>query len=410
MTKLLLPALTFDPASAPDLDWDGPASFILANPEWVRRAPDAAATAPARLPELPAHFWIATSGSTTADPAHVLWVGLSKTAVLASAAAVNAHLEASASDTWGHALPIFHAGGLGILARARLCGAKVVAAVERRWDAWRFRERLVEAGVTLTALVPSQVHDLVSARLHPPASLRAAVVGGARLDPELYREARALGWPCLPSYGLTETASQVATATIGSLGSRAYPVVLPLLPHAAARPGDDGRLELRASSLLTCYAEMAGGEVRVWDPKIDGWFATEDIGAVHRDGIEVLGRASDSVKVLGELVSLGRVEAQARRWVEAEPLLRDLRADLAVVAPSHPRLGHELVLVLAHPDTPARQPLDLAALQQSLDRFTRDALLPFERVRRILLTARIPRTALGKCQRQLLLREVGLEA
>ena len=34
---------------------------------------------------------------------------------------------------------------------------------------------------------------------------------------ELYREARALGWPCLPSYGLTETASQVATAPLESL-------------------------------------------------------------------------------------------------------------------------------------------------------------------------------------------------
>ncbi len=396
--------------SLPDLEWEGPASLILANPEWARRAPDAAAALPSLLPRLAGHVWLATSGSTSVDPSQVTWVALSKAAILASAAAVNDHLASTAADTWAHALPLFHAGGLGILARAHLSGARVVAAVEGRWDAWRFRERVVEGRATLTALVPSQVHDLVAVALHAPPGLRAVVVGGARLDPELHREARALGWPCLPSYGLTETASQVATATIGSLASRAYPVILPLLPHAAARAGGDGRLELRAPSLLTCYAEVTEDGARVWDPKHEGWFASDDLGVVYAEGIEVLGRASDSVKVLGELVPVSRVEAQARTWASEEPMLRGLGVDLAVVAPPHPRLGHELVLVVAHPDPDVLRRLDLDALRESLVRSSRDTLLPFERVLRVMTAARIPRTALGKCRRQLLSREVGLEA
>jgi len=396
--------------SLPELDWTGPTSSILANPEWARRAPRAAAALPSLLPDLAGHVWLATSGSTGADPSRVTWVALAKAAILASAAAVNEHLASTAADTWAHALPLFHAGGLGILARAHLSGARVVAAVEGRWDAWRFRERVVEERATLASLVPAQVHDLVGATLHAPPGLRAVVVGGARLDPELHRDARALGWPCLPSYGLTETASQVATATRDSLSSRAYPVVLPLLSHAAARAGADGRLELRASSLLTCYAEVSEAGARAWDPKHEGWFATDDLGVVYPEGIEVLGRVSDSVKVLGELVALSRVEGQAQTWASEEPMLRGLGVDVAVVAPPHPRLGHELVLVVAHPDPDVRRRLDLDALREAVQRSSRDTLLPFERVLRVVSAARIPRTALGKCRRQLLLREVGLEA
>ena len=407
MTRLLLP-----PPGAialPDLEWEGPSSVALANPAWAERDPRAAGRLSSALPDLPGHVWLSTSGSTSTDPAAVTWVALAKDAVLASAAAVNAHLGATAADTWAHALPLFHAGGLGILARARLSGANVVPGVDGRWSAWRFRERLAETRATLTALVPSQVHDLVTAVLRAPAHLRAVIVGGARLDPELYREARGLGWPCLPSYGLTETASQVATASLGSLSSPRYPVLLPLLAHAAAREGGDGRLELRASSLLTCYAEVTTGGARAWDPKREGWFATDDLGLVRDGGVEVLGRASDSVKVLGELVSLGRVEAQAQRWAAEEPDLCRLSPDVAVVAATHPRLGHELVLVLAHPDAAELASLDLEGLHRSLGRFSERTLMPFERVQRILTAPHIPRTALGKCRRQLLLREVGLQ-
>ena len=64
-----------------------------------------------------------------------------------------------------------------------------------------------------SSLVPAQVLDLVRAGLRPPPVLRAIVVGGGAISAELYRDARALGWPVLPSYGMTECCSQIATAT-----------------------------------------------------------------------------------------------------------------------------------------------------------------------------------------------------
>jgi O-succinylbenzoic acid--CoA ligase len=402
-----LVGLAFDP-SVPAIDWEGRDCLAVVNPEWRRREPDEVARVVAALPPHPGHLWMATSGSTASTSGSFRFVALSREAFLASASAVNAHLQSSRDDVWIHALPMFHVGGLGILARARLSGATVAAGVVGRWDAFRFRARAGEVKATLTALVPAQLHDLVGAGLRAPASLRAAVIGGGRLDPELCRDARQLGWPCLPSYGMTETCSQIATASLTEARAPGCGPVLPLLPHAQARVNDERRLEVRATSLLTAYAEVTSSGVREWNPLIDGWLETEDLGRLHAGGIEVLGRATDSVKVLGETVALAHVDAVLARWIAGEQNLAGATVDSAVVALPHPRRGHELVGVLA---SDAREQFEprTAALAEAFDAAQREALLPYERVQRLAWVNRIPRTSLGKCQRALLTREMLLE-
>jgi O-succinylbenzoic acid--CoA ligase len=385
------------------VDWDSSSTTVSANPEWLRSRNKTLAEIERQLPRLDAHVWVATSGTSSDEPGRVRWVALSKQAFLASAGAVNAHLAATASDVWAHALPLFHVGGLGILARAHLCGARVVAAVQRRWEPSAFRDAVAESGATLSALVPSQIHDLVEAGLDSPRSLRAIVVGGARLDPSLYRAARGLGWPCLPSYGLTETCSQVATASLESLSGHACPASVPVLGHAEIRAGDDQRLWIRAASLLTCYAELADRGTRAWDPKRDGWFETDDIGRVAGGEVEVLGRASESVKILGEMVSLPALEDRAWQWAVELGLQAAPGFDLAVVAQPHPRLGHELVLALAGQ---ALSPERRVEAESSLASFCREALMPFERIQRVAWVDAIPRTPLGKVQRGLLAKQV----
>ncbi len=97
----------------------------------------------------------------------------------------------------------------------------------RRWDAPAFAAWLAENQVTHTSLVPTQVHDLVAAGVQAPVSLRAIVVGGGHLDAATGRAARALGWPVLASYGMTEAASQIATQGLDSLKTLYQPAPLP---------------------------------------------------------------------------------------------------------------------------------------------------------------------------------------
>ena len=107
---------------------------------------------------------------------------------------------------------------------------------------------------TLSALVPAQIHDLVEAELHAPESLRAIVIGGGALSPTLYARARALGWPLLPSYGLSELCSQAATAPLSSLDEVLSDMPAPeLLSHVEAKLGDDDRLCLKSPALFSGY-------------------------------------------------------------------------------------------------------------------------------------------------------------
>ena len=131
-----------------------------------------------------------------------------------------------------HSLPDFHVGGLGIWARAYLSGAAVVdfkQAHPGKWQSQAFYQYIQQVKGTLSALVPAQIYDLAALECPAPSSLRAVIVGGGALLPGLYERAVALGWPLLPSYGLTECGSQVATAALESWQQKEPS--LQLLPH-----------------------------------------------------------------------------------------------------------------------------------------------------------------------------------
>jgi O-succinylbenzoic acid--CoA ligase len=304
-------------------------------------------------------------------------IALSKNALLASASAVNAHLQATSTDRWCCPLPSFHVGGLGIHARALLSGSAVESL-----ETWS-PETFSKTSATLSSLVPAQLHDLVRLRLSPPKGLRAIVLGGAALTPSLYADARVLGWNVLPSYGMTECCSQIATAPLDSLNADQYPD-LHLLGHLQARATGDGRLEFAGASLLTGYATTEG----FVDPKRNGWFTSEDFGEVAvmngRAIIRPRGRSSDFVKIGGELVSLARLD----------DILRSISMDAAVIAAPDARLGAVIHLVVA----------DATSAASVQARFN-ELVLPFERARAVHIAA-ILRSPLGKLLREDLRRSL----
>ena len=236
------------------------------------------------------------------------WIALAKTALLASAAAVNRHLGVTRTSCWGLALPLHHVGGFGVAARAHEAGCRF-ARFDWRWDAAAFAAWLTENEVTHTSLVPTQVHDLVRARIHTRSSLRAVVVGGGHLDEETGRAARALGWPVLASYGMTEAASQIATQDFSALQHPYQPAPLPLLPIWRAEPAPDGRLRIAGPALFSGRLVRDGG-TWVFEPRLSDWHQTEDRVSIENGFLTPLGRADSLVKVLGELVDPEAIERE----------------------------------------------------------------------------------------------------
>ncbi len=274
---------------------------------WIETTPFAAGNFPVKVPALPelrGHVLFETSGSSGTPK----WIALSKTALLASAAAVNRHLEVTQDSRWGLALPLHHVGGFGVAARAYEAGCRFVR-FDWRWDAAAFAAWLAENEVTHTSLVPTQVHDLVQARVQARSSLRAVVVGGGHLDVEIGRAARALGWPVLASYGMTEAASQIATQDFAALEHPYQAAPMPLLPIWRTETAPDGRLRIAGPALFSGKLRRDVG-MWVFEPRTADWHQTEDRVGIEDGFLTPLGRADSLVKVLGELVDPEAVERQ----------------------------------------------------------------------------------------------------
>lgn len=342
---------------------------ILLNPRMAKAVQTKWINHLAKAPSLSGHVWISTSGSSGCPK----WAALSKHALLVSAAAVNRHLNISSEDRWLNPLPLFHVGGLGILARAYLSQSRLFT-FQETWDPILFTQALETTEATLTSLVPTQIYDIITHKLMAPKSLRGCFVGGGALNPTLYEAAKKLGWPLLISYGLTECSSQVAT-------SLPECNALKILSHVQCRIAPSGRLEIKSDALLTLYAAEKEAEVEFYDPKVNGWFETEDRAEIHDNSLRILGREAHFIKIGGESVNLNRL----RTLLEEQSFRLGSQTNAALIAIPDERLGHVIHLALE----------EEALISRLVDAFNAQTL-PYERIRKTHLISKIPLTAVGK--------------
>jgi O-succinylbenzoic acid--CoA ligase len=310
------------------------------------------------------------------------WVALTKNAMLVSARAVNAHFAVTTADRWLLALPLWHVGGFGILARAFAVDVPVET-MSGRWDAKAFAFKAEETGATLTSLVPTQVFDLVSAGIAAPKSLRVVLVGGGALSQQVRQAALRLGWPVRTTYGMTETASQVASEV--AEGGR-----MEVLPIWEPETNAEGVLTIRGPALAKGYASHEGSEWR-WEPiESEKGLRTRDRVELAREGgrcfLRFTGRESGIIKILGELVALGPIQER----LEALRLgLQIIAGDAVVCDLPDARAGSRLVLAVS--GMPAA---DAARLREALNLHLR----AFEQIQTVVELAQIPRGDLGKVQ------------
>lgn len=350
------------------------------------------------------YFGIVSSGSS-GDPLGRLFV-LSREAIFSSAQAVNQWFDCSREDIWLKVLPTFHVGGIGILARAQLSGAKIYESKMNRWNARNFYEELVVSRATLISLVATQLFDLVEEELKAPEFLRVVILGGGPLHADLRERAISLGWPVYPSYGLTECCSQVATARFcdqnDDSNNDKNDVKLFPLSHVKLRIGEGGIIEIQSPALFTGHLSFSKTELldhnteQVNESKLNArfsefasgsWFQTSDCGSLEFDGsLKVLGRSSDFVKIAGEGVIVSRLE---ERLLKIKMLLA-LKGDVAILAQPDARLGAKIILLTN---------LETDDSENLVKKFN-ESVLPFERIREFHRLKEIPRSPLGKLLRE----------
>jgi O-succinylbenzoic acid--CoA ligase len=323
-------------------------------------------------PDPDARIVLFTSG--TLGPARA--VLLTGGNVAASAAGSAERLGTADDDRWLCVLPLHHVGGLSILWRMARAGGTVV--LEERFDPDRVARLLKGGEVTAVSLVPTMLRRVLDADPGPYRGVRAVLVGGGPADPDLLRQAADAGLPALQTYGMTETASQVATVDPGALADEAGTAGKPLggvevrIVDAGGRPvprGATGRIEVRG-------AVVSPGDLDGPERPPGHWLVTGDLGSLDRDcRLTVAGRADDVIVTGGENVPPGVVEAALR----LHPGVRDVR----VRGEDDAEWGRVVVADLV---------LDPRFAVEEVARFARSRLARFQVPKRWNVVERIERT------------------
>jgi o-succinylbenzoate---CoA ligase len=301
---------------------------------------------------------IFTSG-TTGEPRPVeLTVGNH----LASARAACAALGTGPEDRWLSPLPVFHVGGLAVIVRCAITGA--TALLHRRFEPEAVAAELASGRASLASLVPTMLARLRHAGLRSAPGLRAILLGGGPVPDRLLEWARERGIPARPSYGMTETCSQVAVAEPW---------------ERAARPGDGVELSIGED-----------GEILVRGPMVapaavapDGWLHTGDRGRIDERGLlHVDGRLKELIVSGGENVAPAEVE----QALLSHPAV----ADAGVAGLPDPEWGEVITAFVVLAD---------GASDHELIAHCRERLAPYKVPKRVEPVAALPRNAAGKLLR-----------
>ncbi len=333
-----------------------------------------------------------TSGTAGEPKAVPLTVGN----LVASATASAFRLGVDPDDRWLCCLPTYHMGGLAPIVRSALYGTTVV--VQRAFDPEDTPRVLTAYGVTGVSLVPTMCTRLLEAGWSPDDALRFVLLGGAPASEELLEACREASVPVCPTYGMTEAASQIATATpeeaVSSPGTVGSPLVGTEVTIVEERKelgaGETGEIVVSGPTVTPGYLDEGVSERAFGDFGLH----TGDVGYRDEAGrLWVTGRLSDRIVTGGENVDPGEVTAVLCSHPDLEAA--------AVVGLPDPEWGERVgALVVPEGDRPALEDV----LGYCVER-----LAGFKRPKTVGFAGELPRTASGTVDREAVRERLDLE-
>ncbi|NNH69832.1 acyl-CoA synthetase [Nocardia uniformis] len=371
---------------------------------WLGRAPEGAA-----LPVIPVRLH-ARSWHTYAEPAPTATAFILYTSgttgapkgVMLSRGAVAAGLDAlakawgwTANDVLVHGLPLFHVHGLilGLLGPLRV-GSPLIHTGKPTPQAYAQARGTMYFGVpTVWSRIveePEAAKELVSARV--------LISGSAPLPVPVFERLRELtGHAPIERYGMSETMITISTRPDGErrpgwVGTPVAGVRTRLCDEAGNPVPHDGEsvggLQVRGPMLFDGYLNRP--EVTAESFTADGWFKTGDVAVIDAEGFHrIVGRESvDLIKSGGYRIGAGEIETS----LLGHPAV----AETAVIGVPDDDLGQRIVayVVLREGvDAPEQRLIDHVASELSIHK----------RPREVRVVAALPRNAMGKVQKKLLL-------
>ncbi len=332
-----------------------------------------------------------TSG-TTGEPKGVR---LTDRNLTASAEASAYRLGVSLNDRWLACLPVAHMGGIAPVIRTAQYGTTLV--MQSEFDPKSTTMCIGEYEITGISLVPTQLRRLLAADRTALSSLETVLLGGAPASEELLAEASDEGISVYPTYGLTETASQVATA---------YPEQARLFPGTVGQPLYGTTVTVRSDGKIVGPNEQ--GEIVVSGPTVtpgyvdeseteaafsEHGFHTGDVGYQDEAGrLWVVGRLDDLIQTGGELVAPNAVASV----LTDHPLV----GDVAVVGVPDAEWGERVSAVVVGDD----EIVSAETARHELRDYCREQLASYEVPKTVTFVDSLPRTVSGTVDREAVCR------
>ena len=325
-----------------------------------------------------------TSGSTGDPKAVVLTMGN----MLASATASGFRLGVDPDDRWLLTLALYHVGGLAPVLRSTLYGTAVV--LRSGFDPGTVADDIERYDISVVSLVPTMLSEMLERRGTLSDSLRAVLLGGAPAPESLIERCRNYSIPVFPTYGMTETASQIATARPQQAFDRDGTVGRPLLWTELTLVDDDGQpVESgQRGEIVVSGPTVTAGYYGDVDANVDAFcehgLRTGDVGYTDEQGyLYVLNRLDDRIISGGENIDPGEIVELLRSHPEVD--------EAAVVGIPDETWGERVAALVV----PKRETLS----EESVETFCRERLAGYKLPRLIAVTNALPRTASGTIKR-----------
>jgi o-succinylbenzoate---CoA ligase len=222
------------------------------------------------------------------------------------------------------------------------------------------------------SLVPTQLHRLLQTSFSTEwiSQFKTVLLGGAPSWNELLSSARKYQIRLAPTYGMTETASQIATLKPDDFlqGKAGCGQVL---PHAQIEIGEGGAIAIQSQSLaLGYYPNLFPSRL----------FQTDDLGYFEGDYLHLIGRSSQKIITGGENVFPSEVEAVIRS--------SGLVADVHVLGVADSDWGEIVTAVYV----PAYEGVTVPMMKEFMNR----ELSPYKHPKQWIRVDQLPRNAQGK--------------
>lgn len=278
-------------------------------------------------------------------------------------------------------LPLYHVSGLMQFLRSLTTGGKIAILPFKALSAGEGRQ--LDPSSFFISLVPTQLARLIDSDAAWLSRCRAVLLGGAPAWPSLLEQARQYSIPLAPTYGMTETASQVVTLKPEAFlsGNNSCGQVL---PHAQVtiRSAMGEIFGVNETGIVTIQAESLTLGYYPIDPKSQTQtLQSDDLGFFDEQGyLTIVGRHSNKIITGGENVFPAEVEAAI--------LATQLVTDVCVIGLPDREWG-QVVTAIYVPNSPNVSPV---SLQSSIE----DKLSKFKRPKYWVAIETLPRNAQGK--------------